>query len=109
MFNEFHSDLLDKLECRLPILECSVKGSVMGSTSDIPSLCFLQALEIVLILQLCNKSIVGSKLSFSGEALGYWRRDAVLLWLGHCHDGCVDAPIGCSGAKGVRICLKVLI
>ena len=99
MFDELHSDLLDKLECRLPRSECSVKGSVMGSASGIPSLCFLQALEIILILQLCNESIVGRKLSFSGEALGYWRRDAVLLWLGHCHDGCVEAPVGSSSAR----------
>ena len=99
MFDEFHSDLLDKLECRLPRLESLVKGSVMGSPPDIPSLCFLQALEIILIFQLCNESIVGRKLSFSREALGYWRRDAVLLWLSHCHDGCVDGPVGCCSAR----------
>ena len=71
----------------------------MASPPDVPSLCFLQALEIILILQLCNESIVGRKLSFSGEALGYWRRDAVLLWLRHCHDSCDDAPISCSSAR----------
>lgn len=99
MFDKFHSDLLDKLECRLPRLEGSVKGSVIGSHPDTPSLCFLQALEIILILQLCNESIVGRKLSFSGEALGYWRGDAVFLCLGHCHDGCVDDPVDCSSAR----------
>ena len=99
MFDEFHSDLLDKLKCRLPRLESLVKGSAMGLHPDIPSLCFLQALKIILILQLCNESIVGRKLSFSGEALGYWRRDAVLFWLSHCHDGCVDAPVGFSSAR----------
>ena len=63
----------------------------MGSLSTSPSLCLIQAFEIVLSLQLVNQSIVSSKLGFSRKILGYWRRNTVFFRLVGCHDGCVDA------------------
>ena len=93
MFDEFHSDLLYKLECRFPGFKCSTKDPVMSSPSTLPSLCLFQALEIVLVLQLCNESIVGSKLCFRGEVLGYRRRDTILLGLICCHAGCGDGLV----------------
>lgn len=71
----------------------------MNTLSTLPPLCLLQALEVVLSLQLCNEGIVGSKLSFSREVLGYWRGDTVLLGLVRCHAGCVDAPVSCSSVS----------
>ena len=103
MFDEFHRDLLYQLECRFPGFECSAKAPLKDSRYTLPSLCLLQALEVVLVLQLCNESIVGSKLSFSGKVLGYWRRNTVLLGLIRCHDKCVDALISCSSVRRGRL------
>ena len=99
MFDEFHSDLLYKLECRLPESKRLNKDPVMMRPSTLPSLCFFQALEIILVLQLCNESIVGSKLCFGREVLGYWRRDTILLGLSRCHGGCVDGLVSYSRVR----------
>lgn len=99
MFDEFRSDFLYKLECRFPGFQRLTKGPVMVSPSTLPSLCFFQALEIVLVLQLCNESIVGSKFCFGGEILGYRRRDTILLGLNRCHGGCADDLIRYSRVR----------
>ncbi len=96
MFDEFHSDLLYKLEGRFSACKASVTVLAKGTLSTSPSLCLLQAFKVVLSLQLRNEGIIGSKLSFSGEVLGYWRCDTVLLGLIRRHDGCVDASVSCS-------------
>ncbi len=70
MFDEFHGDLLYKLECRLPACKASVKELAKGTLATSPSLCLLQTFKVVLSLQLRNEGIIGSKLSFSGEVLG---------------------------------------
>lgn len=99
MFDEFHSDLLYKLECRFSGLKRSIEGPVMVSPSTLPSLCFFRTLEIVLVLQLCNESIVGSELCFGREVLRYWRRDTILLRLNRCHDGCADGLVSHSRVR----------
>lgn len=99
MFDEFHSDLLYKLKCRFSVLKDSAKGLITGTVSILPSLCLLQALEVVLSLQLRNEGIVGSKLSFSGEVLGYWRCNTVLPGLIRSHSGCDDASVSCSRGR----------
>lgn len=99
VFDEFHSDFLYKLKRGFSVSQDSAIGLEKGTLSTLPSLCLLQALEVVLPLQFRNEGIVGSKLGFSGEVLGYWRCDTVLLGLIRRHDGCVDASISCRGVR----------
>ena len=99
MFDKFHSDLLYELECRLPESKYSAEVPIINSTSTLPSLSLLQALKVVLVLQLCNEGIVGGKLSFSREVLGYWGRDTELFGLIRRHNDCVDAPVSCSSVR----------
>lgn len=89
MPNEFSGDLLYKLECGFPVLTGSARGPVTVIRSTLPSLCLFQALEIVLFLQLCDEGIIGSKFSFGGKILRYWRCDTVLPRLIGRHAGCV--------------------
>ena len=99
MLDEFNSDLLYELKCGFSVFKGSAKGLSTVVLSTLPSLCLLQALKVILSLQLCNEGIVGSKLSVSGEILGYWRCDTVFLGLIRRHDGWVDASVSCSSVR----------
>ena len=81
MLDKFHRDLLYELKCGFSVFTNSATRLITGTLSSLPSLCLLQTLEIVLFLQLCNEGIIGSKLSFGGEVLGYWRSDTILFGL----------------------------
>lgn len=96
VLDEFHSDLLYELKCGFSVFEGSAQGLFTVVLSTLPSLCLLQALEVILSLQLCNEGIVGSKLGVSGEVLRYWRCDTVFLGLIRRHDGWADASVSCS-------------
>lgn len=100
MFHELYSDFLYELKGRLPVLRGSAIGPFEGNVSSSPSLCFLQALEVVLPLQLGNEGIVGSNLSLGGEVQRYWRCHTVLLELSRRrHGGFVDGSFSLGSTK----------